>query len=815
METTNSNQYISDSTSGLNYYVEFVEGDIRKRNMILELDALPDSRGKKECYRSLYVFDSGLTDYVNFNKSTKEYKGIHKTDYITFDVDCKDSLDDAHVETVKLVQHLQHNWEVSVDYMRFYFSGFKGFHLQIPIEVIGSIEPINDFCIVYRAFIDELTEGFIHVDKSIYNLNRIFRIENTINEKSGLYKIPLTYKQLMTTSSSEIQELACSVQEASFLAPDEIPVVPILSDLFKSLELKRIKINKEKTKPFGRDSNNTASNADLISKAEKASNYLKTIKLGYNEWIKCGFALASLGEEGRELFRNMSINEYWPDSVEEIDRQFDYCLMGYNPDRLKIESLFYIAKKTGFVEAKANIIFWEFERSGECLIIRGKLIEFLVNNGFGKLVTGNAPIFIRIQDNVVKEVPLVNITDFIMDYVRNLADPKFAVIKGEIYETLLRGVNSYLSEKFLQCLPTLNFGFQFDQKDCAYFYYKDYWVKVTKDGILKLEYYELNEYIWEGQVLDRKANFSDSFKESEFSVFIKKVCRDDQKRIESLKSSLGYLLHGFKDTSNSKAIIFCDEKIGDGVSANGRSGKSLVGNALSKFKKSIRLDGRNFTFEKNFAFQQVNLDTQLIEFNDVKPKFKFDRLFSIITDSIVVEKKNKQEFTIPFSKSPKILISTNFSIADEDDSAADRKFEVEFSDYFSLKHKPIDEFGHRFFDDWDEEEWALFDKFMLDCVKLYLEKGLIKYDHINLKEKKLLNSTCADFVDFLPEIKIGVEYNKKALFEGFKNTYPDQNTITQHKFTNYINYYVKLNNLTLTPRKSNKDQFFTIKANTE
>lgn len=128
------------------------------------------------------------------------------------------------------------------------------------------------------------------------------------------------------------------------------------------------------------------------------------------------------------------------------------------------------------------------------------------------------------------------------------------------------------------------------------------------------------------------------------------ICREDVERFNSLRSAIGYLLHTYKDVALTKAIVFIDEVMSDG--ANGRSCKSLVGVAISKIRKTLRIGARNFNFKNTFAFQAVTLDTAIIEFNDAEKKFPFDRLFTVITDGISVEKKNKDQITISFAESP-------------------------------------------------------------------------------------------------------------------------------------------------------------------
>jgi len=120
-------------------------------------------------------------------------------------------------------------------------------------------------------------------------------------------------------------------------------------------------------------------------------------------------------------------------------------------------------------------------------------------------------------------------------------------------------------------------------------------------------------------------------------LFLRNVVQGDEARFNSLKSVIGYLLHDYKNPTEARAIVLNDEKISE--NPNGRTGKSIIGKALQKIRKSSRIDGKNFKFDR-FAFQQVDLDTKILDFNDVNKNFDFEKLFSIVTDNLDVEKKN-------------------------------------------------------------------------------------------------------------------------------------------------------------------------------
>src|SRR5690606_26546093 len=128
------------------------------------------------------------------------------------------------------------------------------------------------------------------------------------------------------------------------------------------------------------------------------------------------------------------------------------------------------------------------------------------------------------------------------------------------------------------------------------------------------------------------------------------------KRYFSICSSLGYLMHDYKNLAYCPAVIFNDEVISE--NPEGGTGKGILIKGIKNFKNTVQFDGKTFNFDKSFVYQRVELDTKVMAFEDVNKYFDFERLFSVITDGIEVEKKNKGTFYIPFKESPKIIITT-------------------------------------------------------------------------------------------------------------------------------------------------------------
>jgi hypothetical protein len=350
-----------------------------------------------------------------------------------------------------------------------------------------------------------------------------------------------------------------------------------------------------------------------------------------------------------------------------------------------------------------------------------------------------------------------------------------------------------------------------DTEETSILFFQNGFVEVTASDVMLKSYNKLDGNIWQKQIIEKEFRIDDQT--SDYEILLKNICKGDESRFDSIKSAIGYLLHNYKDPANAKAIIFVDEKLSDG--ASGRSGKSLVARGISFLRKTNKVDGRNFNFRKSFPFQSVSYDTQVIEFNDVPRKFDFEKLFSVITDGITIEKKNKDEITIPFNQSPKVLISTNYTIQGVDDSSLARQFVIEFSDFYNRKHTPVDDFQRRLFDEWNEGDWNAFNNFMIKCLKFYLRNGLVTYKYANLNQKKLIDMTSQEFVDFMSDVELGEVHQKKDLYKDFQEQNDGYDNLKQNTFTRWIKIYANIMGYEVEEKRDNKTYFIKLKDNGE
>jgi len=438
--------------------------------------------------------------------------------------------------------------------------------------------------------------------------------------------------------------------------------------------------------------------------------------------------------------------------------------------------------------------FWSKSDKGAIKIEHIKYKIFLEDNGFYKFCPEGSRgyVFVRVVNNLIDQANENDIKDFVLNYLVDLEDLS-------IYNYFADGVRLF-REEFLTLLDTIDVHFISDTKDEAYLYFTNCALKIKKDGTEVIDYLDLGGYIWKDQVINRPFLNSKDL-DCDYKTFIGNICNNNVNRIDTMESTIGFLMHGYKNFSKSPAVILNDEVISD--NPEGGTGKGLFMNALSQMKKLVIIDGKHFNFEKSFPYQLVSSDTQILCFDDVKKHFDFEKLFSLITEGITLEKKNKDAIKIPFGKSPKVAITTNYAIKGAGNSFARRKWEIELHQHYNGSNTPVDEFGRHFFAEWDTEEWTKFDNYMIKCLGSYLKTGLVKSKFINLEIRQLSAETSYEFIEWVGLVKGTKQYipmNKRLyrneLYFSFIDDNPDyapksKFTISRNKFYKWLDSYAR------------------------
>ena len=411
--------------------------------------------------------------------------------------------------------------------------------------------------------------------------------------------------------------------------------------------------------------------------------------------------------------------------------------------------------------------FWVKSDKGTVKIVNHKYKAWLEHNGFRKLYPEGSEnfVFVKVEDNLISNTT----SDAIKDYTLQHLHTKVADIA--IFEHMA-GATRYFKDDYLSMLDPIEATFVEDSAEDGMLYYQNCAVRVTKTGVETIDYLDLDGYVWRKHIVEREWHGG---KDSggDWARFVRLIAGDDDARERSLKSTIGYMLHSHKTSAKNRAVILNDETISE--NPNGGSGKGLFCQGIGHMKRMANLDGKVFSFDKSFPYQTVGADTQVLVFDDVDKYFRFERLFSLITEGITLEKKNKDAVRLPVQRSPKIIITTNYTVGGVGGSFERRKWEVELSSFFSARHTPLDEFGKMLFDDWDSIEWARFDRYMVDCLQLFLKEGLIASEFHNLNTRKLIKETSHEFWEWAKEgnLSPGVRHIRAHKYDEFTGEYSD------------------------------------------
>jgi hypothetical protein len=446
-------------------------------------------------------------------------------------------------------------------------------------------------------------------------------------------------------------------------------------------------------------------------------------------------------------------------------------------------------------EENAKQTFWDRNDKGVIKIIHIQFKQFLEDNGFYKYCPegGKNYVFVKVTNNLIDHTSEKEIKDFVLTHLLELDDVG-------VYN-YFADQTRFFKEEFLSLLSTIEIYFIADSKESSYLYYKNCAIKITKDGVTTLDYLDLGGYVWKDHVIDRNFTLCGVTQKCDFKKFVSNINGGDEGRIQSMESTIGFLLHGYKNLSFCPAVILNDEVISD--NPEGGTGKGLLMNALSKMKKLVVIDGKSFAFERSFAYQLVSADTQILCFDDVRKHFDFERLFSVVTEGLTLEKKNKDAIKIPFSKSPKIAITTNYAIKGAGNSFARRKWELELHQFYTKEFTPLDEFGKLMFGDWNDDDWCEFDNYMIGCLTNYLRTGLVKSKFVNLKIRQLSAESCHEFIEWCGLVdsaernvmlQTDTRLYKNELYSNFIDEYPDYGprgrmSISRTKFYKWLIAY--------------------------
>lgn len=377
--------------------------------------------------------------------------------------------------------------------------------------------------------------------------------------------------------------------------------------------------------------------------------------------------------------------------------------------------------------------------------------RFLSASGFYRLRRSDEAAsgfdFIHIDEGIIDRSASYELRDFIIQYIMtNVKNPL-------VHEYFNSKIDVLLPDKKLERLELRSDDFNHFEPDVQRTYYNNGQVEITAYKITpgqpianvwrsrivprnfrripviqSISKYE-NGYCWELSEDGKKCEFLQYIINTSNNFFPHDAPREttDDETIEWIHhvvnkiTTIGYLLCDWKYASERKAVVVQDYQMTEVGQSHGGVGKSILGNALSHILCQFFISGKDFKNDDDFVLSGVTKATRNIFIDDVKTNFDFTKLFTWVTGPMPINPKGKDRFTIPIEDSPKILVTTNHTINGASQGSTKRRISyMEFSTWYNPNHRPVDDFHHMLFDDWDEYQWALFDNLMAECVMYYL-----------------------------------------------------------------------------------------------
>lgn len=161
----------------------------------------------------------GVYNYENSNVETCALYGSLYID-LDLDIEDEDSFHKVKTDAVMTVQYFQTYFKIPMDMLQVYFSGNKGFHVVVPAEILG-LTPNVDLNVIYKAIAVNIKEEIeaTTIDTRIYDRKRLFRMPNSVNGKTGLYKVPVPIDMLWGCTLDTMKKWASKPREIHFADP--------------------------------------------------------------------------------------------------------------------------------------------------------------------------------------------------------------------------------------------------------------------------------------------------------------------------------------------------------------------------------------------------------------------------------------------------------------------------------------------------------------------------------------------------------------------------------------------------------------------
>lgn len=318
-----------------------------------------------------------------------------------------------------------------------------------------------------------------------------------------------------------------------------------------------------------------------------------------------------------------------------------------------------------------------------------------------------------------------------------------------------------------------------DTKNTCYKFFKSDWVKVTKDDIEVKKYDELTTLVLASKIQDRELRVG---KRGKYIDFLQKSCKLNE-NYEYIQKIVGYYVHEYNDETMGFMVVLTEECTDP--KEGGRSGKNIFVKLLSYSTTLTDKAGSQIQFNDKI-FQTWNGE-KIFSISDLPQDFDLSFFKNISTGGFMLWKLFKDQKNIQIKDSFKLIFSTNYSFNCTDGGLAARVVALEFTDFFKKMNGVDAYYGAYFPKDWNEEDWAGYDGFILESIQTWLRSGC------KLKTKDLSQT------GWLKQFEINFGPTIMGIIDHYWANWIREGFIPTENFNSYINSYYRENMITKPP----------------
>jgi energy-coupling factor transporter ATP-binding protein EcfA2 len=190
-------------------YYEIAIGSPTKRGSLFPIEEIPNIieqyGNDMPLYRSVYTYPETALSKIGADSSVKNYFGDRGIEYIPIDIDKgKDTDEETIRRTLAICMMLEQKYKIDETNYTIWFSG-SGFHIDLSAKLFN-IPDSPDLPYIVKTTMTALLGK--DIDPSIYSRTGLYRLGYSLNTKTGLHKVKITLKDLMTENINHIKSIA-------------------------------------------------------------------------------------------------------------------------------------------------------------------------------------------------------------------------------------------------------------------------------------------------------------------------------------------------------------------------------------------------------------------------------------------------------------------------------------------------------------------------------------------------------------------------------------------------------------------------------